>query len=300
MGKPTILALDFNNVLYSHYYAPKLTNSKGNPVQAIKGFMFRMKNLREMFNPDYIVIAHDVSRMKTFRRKLYPQYKANRKKTDPDFTFQAGQTLRLLSLLGFPLLSHEEYEADDVLGMVSRLGDELKMNTILVSADKDLYQLVTDRTVVWSFRDNQLIDKQYMLEHYRLTPNQWVDFKILKGDKSDNIIGIEGIGDKTALQLIQGFHSIPELYNNITKLSRSLQLKLLDGRDVLQLTRTLVTIVTDYKLLNLSEDSFKRKEVFMDEVYQTIHELEIPSLMNTIRYDLIPSKQEFYGPEEDY
>lgn len=288
MDKKRLLLIDFNNVLYAHYFTKQLTNSKGQHVQGIVGFMHRLKNLRDMFNPDYIVIARDLSRSKTFRRELYPAYKSTRKPTDNDAIFQVNETIRLLSLMGYPILAHEKYEADDIIGMCSALGTDLDMDVIIVSGDRDIYQLINDNTCVWSFRKEEIIDKHYMMEHYMLKPNQWVDLKILQGDPSDNIPGIPGIGNKTALELMRAFGSISGIYNNADKLSRSLRDKLYNGKSSIQMMRVLVTIITDYTSLDYSEENFKRGEVFKNELYEAIGELEIPSILNIIRYDLLP------------
>ena len=179
MERKLVLIIDFNNVLYSHYFTKPLSNSKGQNIQAIKGFMFRLKSLRETFNPDYIVICRDMSRARTFRRELYPEYKATRKPINEDILFQSKETIRLLSLMGYPILGNDRYEADDLMGMIARLSNDLGMDALIVSADKDLYQLVNDHTTIWSFRKEEIIDKDYILKNYGLRPDQWIDLKIL-------------------------------------------------------------------------------------------------------------------------
>lgn len=288
MGRKTLMLIDFNNVLYAHYYTKPLTNTKGQEIHAIKGFLYRLKNLREIFNPDYIVIARDLGRATTFRRELYPEYKGTRKPTENSMVFQVNTTARLLALMGYPVIGNERYEADDIIGMCSKLAEELNMDVIIVSADKDLYQLISPSVKIWSFKVNEIIDQRYMMDCYGLTPSQWVDLKILQGDRSDNIPGIPGIGTKTAMELMRGFGSIQGIYNNIQKLSNSIQEKLKDNKDSIPLTRRLVTIVRDYKLLGITEKDFERKEVFRNEVYNEIAELEIHSVVNLIQYDLLP------------
>lgn len=288
MDNTTALLIDFNNVLYAHYYTKPLLNSKGQNINAIKGFLMRLKNLREIYNPKYIVICHDISRERTFRRELYKDYKGQRGTTDSDVRWQMDRTIQLLALMGYPILGNERFEADDFIGMTSHLLTELGMNSVIVSADKDLYQLVNDHTCIWSFRKGITVDEDYMMHEFGLRPDQWIDLKILQGDKSDNIPGIGGIGEKTALQLMKGFGSIQGIYNNITKLSPTLKDKLMEGKDNIPLTRKLVTIVTDYKLMGIDESVLHRTEPFIDEVYSVLRELEIPSLFNVIRYDLLP------------
>lgn len=286
--RKTLMLIDFNNVFYSHYYGKPIFNSKGQNIHGIQGFIFRMKNLREMFNPDYIVLARDVSRIKTFRRELYSEYKNNRKPTDNDFIFQSSAALRIFSLMGYPILGHERYEADDIIGMCSLLADELNMDTIIVSADKDLYQLISPHTSIFSFKVGELIDMTYMNDVYKLTPSQWVDLKILQGDKSDNIPGIQSIGHKTALALMQGFGSIANIYQHLDRLSDSMRNKFELGKADIPLTRTLVTIIRDYKLLDITEKTFERSEMFVNELFNELAELELAAVVNTIRYNLMP------------
>ena len=159
MDNTTALLIDFNNVLYAHYYTKPLLNSKGQNINAIKGFLMRLKNLREIYNPKYIVICHDISRERTFRRELYKDYKGQRGTTDSDVRWQMDRTIQLLALMGYPILGNERFEADDFIGMTSHLLTELGMNSVIVSADKDLYQLVNDHTCIWSFRKGITVDE---------------------------------------------------------------------------------------------------------------------------------------------
>lgn len=288
MERKSLMLIDFNNVFHSHYHSRHLTNSKGKNVQGIVGFIFRMRNLREIFNPDYIVLTRDVSRIKTFRKELYKDYKGNRSKTDDDFIFQSSEALRLFALMGYPIIGNERYEADDIMGMCSALADDLGMDTTIVSADRDLYQLISPHTKIWSFRNDEIIDLKYMSEVYGMTPSQWIEMKVLQGDQSDNIPGIQGIGKKTSQELIRAFGNVAGVYNNMQKLSDKLQQRLREGKTNIPLMRTLVTILRDYRILGITDKNFERNEIFDDEVYNMIYELEIPSVLNSIQYDLLP------------
>ena len=148
MKKEIVLGIDFNNVVFGSYYGQKLINSKNINVNAIKGFFFKLKSFKDIFDPDYIVIANDISRSKTFRRKLYPPYKAQRKEHDPDVLLQLKYASQIVSLLGYPMINNEEYEADDVLGMISKFVNERDMTMIIASSDRDLYQLINDDTYI--------------------------------------------------------------------------------------------------------------------------------------------------------
>lgn len=290
-NRKLVIAIDFNNVLFGSYYGEKLINSKNINVNAIKGFFFRIKSLKDMFDPDYIVIANDISRDKTFRRKLYKQYKAQRKPHDEDIMIQMRYASQIAALLGYPFINNELYEADDILGMLSKFTSENDMDIIISSSDRDLYQLVNDNSFVISPRNNDLIDRTWLLDHYKLTPEQWIELKMLQGDRSDNIPGIPGIGEITALKLMHQFGSIENIYANVDKLNPKIKDLLINNKDVLPLTRELVTIVTDHTKIGLTMDMLKRQEIYTHELFSLIAELELNSLFNVMSYSLIPEKE---------
>lgn len=288
-NKKVVLAIDFNNVAYTSYYGQHLYNSKGMNVNAIKGFFFKLKSLIDVFDPDYIILANDLSREKTFRRKMYRPYKAQRKPTDPDIKTQMEYITKITALMGYPMLNNELYEADDVLGMISRLAQENDMETFIISSDKDLYQLVDDHVFVLSPRNNEVIDKYYLFDNFKLTPDQWIELKMLQGDRSDNIPGVPGIGHITALQLMNEFGSIENIYNNLKAIkSQKLRDVLANAHPDMELMRKLVTIITDYTKISLTKEMFEPKECFGSEVILTLNELEIPSLLPIFQYELIP------------
>lgn len=283
-----ILAIDFNNCMFTSYYGQQLINSKGHNINAIRGFFHKLKNLKDTFNPSYIVFASDLSREKTFRRKLFKKYKAQRKPIDQDIVFQMKYASTLISLLGYQIINNEEYEADDILGMISKYGTEHDMDTVIISSDKDLYQLINNNTFIMSPRsNNEIIDTAYMIEKYRLTPDQWIDLKILKGDNSDNIPGIPGIGELTALKLMNQHGSIENIYKHIKEIKGSVQKYLINGRDSIDLTRKLVTIITDYNLINFDENKLIRHEEYGNEIMEILNELEANSLINIFNYNLL-------------
>lgn len=292
MEKKLVLGIDFNNIFYGSYYGEKLINSKGMNVNAIKGFFFKLKMLKETFNSDYIVVANDLSRSKTFRRQLYKPYKGQRKDHDDDILTQLRYGQQIVSLLGYEFINNELYEADDILGMISTYTREHDMNFIICSSDRDLYQLINDNTFIFSPRKKEVIDESYMRLTYGLTPQQWIECKMLKGDVSDNIPGIRGIGETTALKLLHEYENIENIYKNIKYIKPSLRVLLEQGKDILPLARQLVTIITDYNKINFTEDMMYRKEVFHQEIYNVIEELEIPTLYAVMDYTLFPDKLE--------
>lgn len=287
-----ILIIDFNNVLFTSYYGQKLINQHGYNVNAVKGFFTKLKNLKDIFDPDFIVFARDLSRVKTFRRKLFSDYKAQRKPMDPDIFSQMKMAQQIVALLGFSIISHELYEADDIMGMISRFGEEHEMDSIIISSDRDMYQLITDHTFVMSPRNSDLIDKNYLQEHYQLTPDQWIELKILQGDRSDNIPGIPGIGEVTALQLIQQYGSIQNIYQSMDQLKPKIQSLLTKYQDTLDLIRKLVTIETNYTLIDLKEEILYRHDVFTNEVWDILADQQLYSLFDIMQYSLFPSQND--------
>lgn len=285
--RKVLLTIDFNNLVFASLYGEALINSKGLTVNAIKGFFMKLKLLQDTFDPTFVVLASDLSRERTFRRKLYPDYKAQRKPSDPSIVEQMKYISRMCALLGYQNLSHELYEADDILGMLSRYGEEHGMDVIIVSSDRDLYQLITDHTYIMSPRGNELIDLNYMRDKYQLTPKQWIDLKVLQGDSSDNIPGIRGVGQKTALELMHEYGSIENIYQNLNNIRPKLRERLEAGRDTIPLTRELVTVLTDYKLMNIEEKNLYRLEKHPGEVFHLLDEIEVRSLYETIRFGFL-------------
>lgn len=281
-----VLAIDFNNMVFTSYYGQKLFNSKNINVNAIRGFFNKLKMLKESFTPDYIVFASDLSRERTFRRKLFKGYKAQRKPSDQDVINQMKYISQIVALLGYPMLNNELYEADDILGMISKYCTDNGMDTLIVSSDRDLYQLINDNTFILSPRNSDVVDTAYLVEKYKLMPNQWIDLKILQGDHSDNIPGIPGIGEITALKLMQQYGSIKGIYSHLNDHNNSVRNLLEKGESSIELTKQLVTIVTDYTVINLNEENFKKNEEYNKEVMDIILDLEIYSLINIFNYSL--------------
>ena len=284
-----VLCIDFNNVVFMSYYNKPLINDKGMNVNAIQGFFYKLKSYLETFNPEYVVLCNDISRNKTFRRKLYKPYKAQRKEADDDIINQMKYVSHLSSLLGIPMINNEEYEADDVLGMISRLvSSSTDMDTVIVSSDKDLYQLIDDRTYIMNPRNSEIIDLYYLEDNYKMTPDQWIEMKMLQGDKGDNISGIPGIGEITAIRLINEFNNIDNIYKHLNSLKPKQANLLLEYKDSLDLMRTLVTIITDHTKLNLNIDMLKSTDPIPSEIYLTLNDLQLYSLIDLFKYELLP------------
>ena len=288
MEKKVMIIIDFNNTVFKSYYKERLINSKGENVNAIKGFFFKLGALISNYSPEHIVFAADRSRSTTFRKKIFKPYKANRDRRpfDPDIDFQMRQATALANATGFPFISDDLYEADDIMGMLTKLGNENNMTVILVSSDKDLYQLLNEDTFIMN-GNGDLVTEEWLNMNYKLTPSQFIEHKMLMGDRGDNIPGIDGIGELTSLRLLHRFDNIESIYSKINSLKDVVRNKLLDGQDTLDLMRELVTIKTDYSLLNLNMDSLIRKPADRKTIFQMLTDLEIPSLYPTMEYNIL-------------
>jgi len=285
-----VLGIDFNNILFNSYYGDKLVNSNGINVNAIRQFFFKLKSLKDSLEPDYIIMANDIGRDKTFRRKLYKPYKAQRKPADPDVITQLRYASQIAALLGYPFINNELYEADDILGMISRYTQENDMDMIIASSDKDLYQLIDDNVYIFSPRGKELIDRGWLHDRYNLTPSQWIELKVLQGDRSDNIPGVNGVGEATALKLLHEYNSIENIYSHLNSIKPSLRECLKTGYDNLNLTRELVTIVTDYTKIEFSSSMIENTGRYVKELYDLLEELELHSLYNVMKYSLLLDK----------
>lgn len=274
-----ILGIDFNNMVYGSYYGNPLYNKQGKNVNAIRGFFTKFQLIVDNLNPDYVVFANDLSRTNTFRRKLYENYKAQRKPTDDDVIFQVQQTSILVKALGFKFLNDPLYEADDILGMISKWCVDNNHDMIIISSDRDLYQLINEHVQIYSFIKHEMINSEYMEEHYKLTPAQWIELKMIQGDPSDNIPGIKGIGKVTAQELMNQYGNINNIYANINNLKNGIRDKLIAGSDTLPLMRELVSIVTDYNKINFDLNLLKRSKPDQETISNVLYYLQIPSLI---------------------
>jgi len=292
-SRPIILIIDFANVAYSGWYSKPEVNRAGYNVNAVLIFFSRLRLLKEAFNPKYLVLGEDLGRARTFRRKMYAPYKAQRKPLDPDIGQQMAIIRTLNELLGFARISNEIFEADDIVGMISKWGDENGFDSVIVSSDRDMYQLITEHTNILSPKDNVLIDLEYMKEIYNLTPRQWIDLKILQGDGADNIPGIRGVGKKTAMELMLHFGSIENIYSNLQYIKPHLRDLLVAGQNDIPLMRDLVTIIRDYSQINLTEDMLHRHVPVYDEIENNMIKYGLEaSLGNTMYFGLYPQQND--------
>ncbi len=244
-----IIVVDGNSLANRAFYAmPYLSNRQKEPSGAVFGFANLLVKLISTTRPDYIAVAFDHAR-KTFRNEIYADYKAKRKETPPDLVAQFPVIKKMLDVMGIKIFEKAGIEADDIIGTISRNSG---IENILVSGDRDLLQLINDTTSVWLTRkgvtETELFDKNNLQEKFGVTAQGVVELKALMGDQSDNIPGIAGVGEKTALSLIQEYGSLDVVYENISKISGKLQEKLSNGKNDAYMSKQLATIKTDCEI----------------------------------------------------
>ena len=246
-----LILIDSHAVIHRAYHAlPPLTTPGGEPTNAVYGFTTILLRMLRELKPDYVAAAFDMA-APTFRHIAYERYKAQRPETPSDLSSQFSKVKEILTAFGIPVFEKEGFEADDVIGTIAKKLERHKtIEVIIVTGDMDALQLVGPRLKVYSMKkgisDTVLYDEKAVRERYGLKPNQLVDFKGLKGDPSDNIAGVKGIGEKTATELIRGFGSVAGVYaalkKGTKKISPSVADKLRAGSEDALLSKELATI----------------------------------------------------------
>lgn len=250
---PTLYLIDGHALAYRMYYA--LTaggssaqgwhTSKGEPTAGIYGFAREMIRLLEQEHPEYMAVAFDTG--KTFRDEIYPEYKATRAKMPDDLRPQIERIRQMVDAFNLPRLEMEGYEADDVLGSVAKQAVAQGLGVKIITGDRDLLQLVDERIAVYVAGDDKtyLTAKDVQSSKLGVRPDQVVDYKALVGDKSDNIPGVPGVGEKTALGLLEKYGSLDAIYAHLEEVENRWRTKLEAGKDLAYLSRDLATIRTD-------------------------------------------------------
>ena len=220
-----ILIIDSYSLLYKAFFGVRrMTASDGTPTNAVYGFVSMLSRLIKDYEPDYVFAAFDEG-IPTFRHEVYADYKAGRDHMPEDMRSQIPIVMDILKAADIECLSCEGYEADDVIGSVASLCEKNSDKLFIVTGDRDSFQLVSDDvTVLYAKRgvsSLEAVDEEYIRNEYSLTPKKMIDLKALMGDSSDNIPGVKGIGEKTALSLLAEYGSLDGVYDNIERPSRS-------------------------------------------------------------------------------
>ena len=244
-----ILLIDGNSLANRAFYAlPFLSDPNGRPSGAVFGFVNILVKMITEEHPDGIIVAFDHARQ-TFRNSMFAEYKATRKPTPPELLQQLPYIKNLLSDMKIKVIEQEGIEADDIIGTCAK---NLSGKKIILSGDRDLLQLIDDDTEVWlTMKGVSIVNKvgtRQLKSVYHLLPSQVIDLKALMGDASDNIPGVAGVGEKTALKLIEDYSNLDGIYKNINSISGKLKEKLESGKDMAYLSKTLATIKTDCQI----------------------------------------------------
>lgn len=238
--------IDGNSLINRAFYAtPPLTNKEGQMTNAVYAFTNILIKLIGDYNPDYIAVAFDM-RAKTFRHAMYEGYKASRKGMPDELAQQLPLLKELLQSMDIAILEQEGFEADDIIGTLSK---RFKYKTVIITGDRDALQLIDDSTSVFltkrGLSDILVVDKDTIKTEFKMTPDQIIEYKALCGDASDEIPGVKGIGDKTALILLEKYNNIDNIYNNIENIEGKLKEKLIFGKESAYLSKKLATICID-------------------------------------------------------
>ncbi|HEA3268181.1 TPA: DNA polymerase I [Pasteurella multocida] len=250
-----LVLVDGSSYLYRAFHAfPPLTNSLNEPTGAMYGVLNMLKSLISQVQPSHIAVVFD-AKGKTFRDEIFEQYKSHRPPMPEELRSQILPLHNIIRALGIPLLVVEGVEADDVIGTLAVQASRAGKKVLISTGDKDMAQLVDENIMLINTMNNTLLDREGVLEKYGLPPELIIDYLALMGDSSDNIPGIPGVGEKTALGLLQGIGSMAEIYANLDKVAslslrgaKTLGAKLAEAKDLADLSYLLATIKTDVAL----------------------------------------------------
>lgn len=251
-AKPKIFVLiDGKSLFYRGYYAmPHLSTADGRPTGGVYGFASLALELVRQLRPDYVAVAWDKAKTNIRRRRaIYPEYKANRHPAPPDFYQQIPILRQLLEALGWPFYEVDDYEADDIIGTLSKQANRAGIHTVIASSDLDMLQLIDDDTEVYALKKGlssiDRFDIKAFQAKYGIRVDQFLDLKSLKGDSSDNIPGVPGVGEKTAVALLQKYHDLDGVYAHLDEITGAAQRKLADGKASAYMSRELVQLQCD-------------------------------------------------------
>jgi len=279
---PLLVLVDGSALFHRGYHAiPHLSNKDGLPTNAVYGFTVILLKVLQELKPDYIVITWDKS-SDTFRKDMYPEYKATRKRQPDDLYAQIPTTHELVDALHLPWVELDHYEADDIIGTLGKQATAEGLETIIVTGDLDELQLVGPHSRVYTmkrgFTDTVIYDEAAVFERYGVTPAQFIDVKALKGDASDNIPGVSGIGEKTAIDLIARYGSLDDVYEHLGDLKPVLRKKLIDGKEMAYISQELSTIVCDAPV-TLDLDMAKTGNFDRTHIHELFRRLEFRTLL---------------------
>ncbi len=300
MSKNKFFILDAYALIFRAYYAfinnPRY-NSKGLNTSAIFGFVNTLDEILKKEDPQNIAVCFDAS-AKTFRKDIYPEYKANRDETPEDIKKSIPYIKNILQGFKIPVLEEKGYEADDLAGSLSKKYAKSGYDIFLMTSDKDYLQLIDNNVSVYKpktkKKNTQIINVEEFKKKYGLEkPEQYIEVLALAGDSADNIPGIPGIGEKTALKLLNKYGSIENIYKNISNLTPKMKQRFIENQEAVKLSKKLVTIKTDIDL-NIDEKKIKRKKPDVDILKKVFDELEFKKTTSRVLQNH-PKQQSIFG-----
>ena len=296
-----LILIDGNNLMFRSYYATAYTgnmmkNSKGVPTNALFGFVNMMNKIISEENPSYMAVAFDIG--KNFRKEEYDFYKEGRIDTPEELKIQMPIAREILDKMGIKHFELAPYEADDIVGTIVKMTEADKdFASVIVSSDKDLLQLISDETEVKLLKQTGFIryNHKAFVDDYGIEPIKMIDLKALMGDSSDNIPGVKGIGEKTALKLLQEYKSLENLYDNIDNIKGKTKEKLVEDKEMAFISKKIATIYRDVPLNIVLEDLKYEKNItpelldlFKDlEFFSFLKNMEIKKETKTLKYSSI-------------
>ena len=296
----TLVIIDGKSVFYRGYYAMgNLSTAEGVPTSGVYGFATIAMEIVKKLKPNKVVVAWDKAHTSTAKRlAIYPEYKAGRVKPPEDFYAQIPYLKELILALGWDFLEADEYEADDIIGTLARQADEKHdYMTYIVSSDLDMLQIVDENTKMYrllkGFSNIEEMDIQAIEEKYGILKSQFLDLKALKGDNSDNIPGVPGIGEKTAVKLLNQYGDIQGIYDHIEEITGSTRKKLIDGKDSALMSYRLAKIMTDAPV---DLDKIPELVIDQDRIVAALKKLEFNSLIRKFRAEF-ENKESLADPE---
>ena len=295
-----IVLVDGFSIAFRAFYAlpETLMTSKGTPTNVIHGFMSMLNKITSDYKLNQLIVTWDLPGQ-TFRNEIYTEYKANRTSAPDNFNLQIPLLQSLLKTFNIPQVSKEGYEADDVLGSLSKSLNSDKKKVLIVTGDRDTFQLISKKTnILYTKRgisDVDLVDEKFFVEKFGIKTSQYVEYLALKGDPSDNIPGLPGVGQKTATTLLQEYQNIDNIYKNLDDLTPKIKSSFEENKELLLMSKELATIKTDIELdipnTQITDTIFKSESVLQDSQEQ-VSELELNKYIKqykTQQEDMTPS-----------
>ena len=283
-----IILVDGNNLLFRSYYATSysgviMKNSKGFPTNGLYGFINMINKIIEEEKPNYILVAFDKG--KTFRHEKYSEYKAGRREMPEELKLQFPKAKEVLDAMGIKHFEIDNYEADDIIGTYSKMAlIDPEFETTIVSSDKDLLQLINEETEVKLLKQKDYIrmNEETFMDTYGIKPIRMIDLKGLMGDASDNIPGVKGIGEKTALKLLQEYDSLENVYDNIDNIKGATKQKLIDGKESAFMSKDIATIYNEVPVTYALEE-LKYDGPDVDSLREMYSDLEFYSFLKDFK-----------------